>query len=207
MKKWLSLILAATLMFYFTNLVFAFWPDPMEGEPTTLLRQHLEGYFIWHDSSGVHLKVEAATGTKHIFTGVIETDGRIENLMTKTADTNDYSKLSDHDTLKFQLTASDQVSAIDFGIFDGQSVRFELSMDGRKIDGNKIYFGRDGWHPNDAIFSIDYDNDHPDHHGHANIYLGWPWWPGPGPWGALKVKVSPHFMCVESSMGENQELP
>ncbi|HBF39013.1 MAG TPA: hypothetical protein DDW50_17060 [Firmicutes bacterium] len=171
----------ADVLFY--QLVFASWPDNMEDEPTTLLQQHLEGYFIWHDSSGVHLKVAAASGTKHIFTGTIETDGRIENLMTKTSDANDYSKLRDHDILKFQLTVSDQVSAIDFEILDGQSVRFELLMDGKKIDVNKIYFGNDGWHPNEATFTIDYDDDHPHHHyhEHTDIYFWWPWWPGLGP--------------------------
>ncbi|HBF39192.1 MAG TPA: hypothetical protein DDW50_17965, partial [Firmicutes bacterium] len=180
MKKWLTLILAVIFMFCFANFAFAFWPDNMEGEPTPLLQQYLEGYFIWNDSSGFHLKVATANGAKHIFTGVIGTDGRIENLMTQTFDPDDYSRLIDHDTLKFRLTASNQISAMNFNVWYGHSMRFELSMDGRKIDVNNIYIGRDGWHPNSAAFFLEYDEDHVDYPEHEHIIFNW-WWPVPGP--------------------------
>ena len=183
MKKWMILSLTVILTLGFTNLVLAAWPTNMEGEPVALLQQHLEGYFIWHDGSGIHLKVAAANGLKHTFTGIIETDGRIENVMSKTSDSSDYSRLFYHDTLKFQLSASDQISAIDFNIWDGRYVRFELSMDGQKIDTNKIYFGSDGWHPNNSIFTIDYD-DEPRIHEHIIFNWWWPWpvfGPHPGP--------------------------
>ncbi|HBF39752.1 MAG TPA: hypothetical protein DDW50_20865 [Firmicutes bacterium] len=181
MKKWLTLTLAVAMTLCFGNLVCAYWPTNMEGEPVGLLQQHLEGYFIWHDGSGFHLKVVAADGVQHIFTGVIDTDGRIENIMTKSSDSSDYSRLtSDRETLKFQLSGVGQVAAIDFNVFRGRSVKFELSMDGKKIDVNKIYFGPDGWHPNNAVFSVDYHDDdyHDDYSVHEHIILNW-WWPWP----------------------------
>ena len=179
MKKWLTLIFTVILVFCFANFAFAFWPHNIEREPTAFLQQHLEGYFIWHDSSGFHLKVATADGERHIFSGVIETDGRIENLMTIAFDPHDYSHLIDRDTLKFRLTASDQILAIDFNLWYGHSVRFELSMDGRRIDVNNIYIGKDGWHPNSAAFFLEYDEDHVDYPEHEHIIFNW-WWPLPG---------------------------
>lgn len=185
MKKCLtSIVLTVVMTLCFANLVFAEWPSNMEWEPVTLIQQNLTGYYIWHDSSGIHLRVAATGGEKHIFNGVIETDGRIENLMTKTADINDYSRLSGSDTLKFQLSVSGQgtaisaetaMGAIDFNIFDGSFVKFQLSMDGQKIDANQIYFGKDGWHPNNATFTIYYDRDA---RVREHIILNW-WWPWP----------------------------
>jgi hypothetical protein len=147
----------------------------MEGEPAALLQQHLEGYFIWHDSSGVHLK--AVSGNeRHIFSGKIATDGRIENIMTKSVDDSDYCRLSYGDTLKFQLTAESGTAGIDFNIFGGRVARFELFTDGQKTNINQIYFGSEGWHPNDPYFSIRYEDDPPERdHIMFHWFWGIPW--------------------------------
>jgi hypothetical protein len=176
MKKWCTFILVMIMIFCFTNLVFAAWPTNMEGKPYTLLQHHSEGYFIWHDISGMHLRVATVNGENHVFTGTIETNGRIENIMVKSLDDRDYSRLIHHDTLVFQLTTAGESFGIDFNLLDSLVIKFELFMDGHKIDPHKIYFGNDGWHPNDATFSI-YDSEGSP--GTEHIILDWDWW---GPW-------------------------
>jgi hypothetical protein len=177
MKRSFIVFLGIVAVFWVIGSVFAAWPLNLEGEPVLLNGSagNPDGYFIWHDGSGIHLRV-ATSNEKHVFSGYISTDGRFENIMTKSSDEGDFSRLTRSDKLQFQLTTDTKVSGIDWTIFDGRFIRFNLSKDGQQIDINQIYLGKDGWHPSDADFSIHY-SDHPEVHEH--IFLNWFWW---GPW-------------------------
>ncbi len=193
MKKWLSVILLAALTLGSASLTLAAWPSNFEGKPVKLLDGPNEGYFIWSDKDGLHLRVKTK-GEAHVFSGRIYTNGNFDNILVKTFHDQDNFDNSGPNEIRFRLTATDKFAGIDFYVTEGQYVDFDLSMDGHKVDANRVFIGRDGWHPGDSKFTIlCSDGERPERSRTVIIFDGWdrpefgpgprrPHGPRPAPW-------------------------
>jgi hypothetical protein len=182
MKRWLTVILIVTATLGCASMAFAAWPTNFEGKPRLLLQEQDAAYFLWHDADGVHIRA-ITDGDQHVFNGSIATNGKLENIMTKTAAERDYARLSNSGgRLNFRLTAAANPAGIDLFVVGGSKVKFSLEIDGRKISPSQIFVGAEGWSPGDSIFTISYRKDldlDDDCHSHTTIILGpdWFWWP------------------------------
>jgi len=83
----------------------------------------------------------------HPFARLFENDRR---------DSQDRVKLDkERDTIKFRFDNSGcDVDGINFRIIGGNKVKFDLYMDGRRIDSSEIYIGEEGWHPGRSAFTM-----------------------------------------------------
>jgi hypothetical protein len=182
MKRCLTLMLIALITLGCATAALAAWPANFEGKPNLMRHEPTDAYFIWHDRDGVHIRVTSKEDSQ-VFTGSITTDGKLENIMVKSTGNRDYSRLIDNGKLNFRLTAADNPAGIDFSIIRGETVKFNLEIDGQRINPSQIFVGAEGWNPGDSRFSICYnEEDHEDqeleHDSHTTVIIGfdWFWW-------------------------------
>ena len=146
-KVFIALVMGLTLVFLSGAALAATWHAPVEGVPQALLQWDTRGYFIWHDNDGMHLRVRAML-RPHTFTGVIQTDGQFISYHDKQLEPGDYFTLdSDHNTLRFKLSVVGGVDGIDFKILGGTYLRFDLGMNGYRVNPTEIFLGEDNWQP------------------------------------------------------------
>ncbi len=194
-RKSVRLALALLIVFCFTSYVSAARLPRLNGEPAAFEPGNSQGYFIWQDKEGVHVRT-TTFGKEHIFSGVIRTDGKFSDVFGKLAQADDFFNVSDNqDKITFQFTDAGQSSGIDFYFKNATYLNFSLSMDGDEINSDDIFIGKDGWHPASYKFTVRHDQS--DWHSEEGtvIVIGDPWfWTDFGVWGPLHSSGYRHGM-------------
>jgi hypothetical protein len=171
MKKFAAFLVLAFTLVALSTSAFA-WGPKIDEKPDTLRPGHSQGYFIWRDQTGFHLWT-TTRGQRHVFTGTITTDGdRFEvrsqglengndrpfgNLFNKNRrNRQDSVKVdNDRDTIRFRFeNDGSDLDGINFRVAGGSKVKFDLYLDGRRIDPNEIFIGEEGWHPGRSAFTM-----------------------------------------------------
>jgi len=185
MKRWIIIVCGALVCLI--GLAYASLVIDFEGKPKMFQQKDIQGYFIWGDDEGVHLRA-VASGEKHVFTGTVYSDGRIEDIEEKSFnDADDFSHLKEHNhTVSFQFTPSGEAVGIDFYVYRCKAMDFDFYLDGDKISSDQIFVGHEGWHPGSNKFTLNYEknSDNNDRSDNSVIIItspGWWWWGGPGP--------------------------
>jgi hypothetical protein len=153
MKKiTMFLVLVFTLLMC-SSFAFA-WSPRVDGRPDLFRPGETKGYFIWHNENGLHMQM-TTRGKEHVFSGVIHTNGQFRDVKEKNLENGDFYKVSiDKDKIMFRTTTAGGIDGINFKIEGGDYVRFDLFMDGHKIDTREIYVGSKGWHPEHSDFTL-----------------------------------------------------
>jgi hypothetical protein len=184
MKRAMVLIFTL-LMLCFTSYAFASDSPKMDGKPDAFNPGHSNGYFIWQDGKGLHLRT-TTPGVEHVFSGTISTDGTFENVFGKSRGADDSFHVNgDHDKITFKFTSTGGSDGIDLHVSDGSYVGFKLSMDEEDVDPANIFIGHDGWHPGSYKFTLRHDGDSEKYRNDRTVIIvdGPYWWDYPGYWG------------------------
>lgn len=182
MKRWIIPIFIA--MFCLISYIQASISIDFNGKPKMFHPKQIQGYFIWGDDSGVHLRV-AAAGENHVFTGTISSDGKIEDLTEKSFnDADDFSHVKEQNhTINFQFSTSGEAVGVDFYVYQAKAMDFDFYLDGAIITSDQIFVGHEGWHPASNKFTLYYDQDPNDNTSENSVIIiahpGWLWWGGP----------------------------
>lgn len=167
----------------------------LDGQPTMFNLGESTGYFMWQDKEGLHLRTTSEA--KHVFSGVIRTNGKFEDVFGKMAETDDYVHVNrGRDEISFKFTTAGGEAGFDLSLNGGTYIKFDLSMDGEGIDPSNVFIGRDGWHPADYKFTLRNDSDKNSDRNDRTVIIvdGGFWWgwtsphphrhlhPGPGPY-------------------------
>jgi len=179
MKKTFAFLLVFLAVICVPATAFMAWGPSYDGEPDALNPHHISGAFVWHDSSGFHLRT-TTTGDEHTFTGTIHTNGHFLGIDDRFFKNKDYYHYKDQDTIEFQFTTDGRTVGIDFDVADGDFIAFEIYMDGNKISPLQIFVGHNGWHPGDYKFTLDRQ---PNYYEDRNVVIVHPGWYGHGGWG------------------------
>jgi len=148
MRKVTCLIAMVFVFVMMTGTAFA-WSDRSEGRPHQIASGNREsGIFVWHDNSNeLHMRI-ADSERKHVYSGIIQTDGRFFGLEEKQLENGDYLTIDrDRNTIRFRFTSDRDFDGINFKILGGDTVDFDLYRDGKEISRKDIFVGRRGWHP------------------------------------------------------------
>jgi len=185
-KKGVSIVFAVLMVISLTGYAFAAPFLHWEDKPDALRPGNSQGYFIWRDQQGVHIRI-TTSGKLHVFSGMVRTDGEFKDVFGKTDCHDDYFHVEGRQKrIVFRFTSTGDVAGLDFHVQDGKKLSFSLSMDGEEINPNSIYIGAEGWHPESNKFTIDGERPgYPDdNEGQTIIVFDGPWGspPGPGPW-------------------------
>ena len=180
-KKWFSAILVGLFILALTGSAFA-WSGKADisGKPDEFSPNGREGYYIWQDNSGFHIWT-TTRGERHVFSGVIRTDGKLSRVKGHSLEQGDsfkdYSELQgrywfdsqeknrgnrfstggrevnqENDKLNFKFNTTGGSDGLNFRVSNARFVDFDLYIDGRPIQRKKIHIGEDSWHPQSHNF-------------------------------------------------------
>lgn len=193
MKYVARMMVIAFVLICLSGYALAAQSPKLDGQPTMFNPGKSTGYFMWQDNEGLHLRTTSET--KHVFSGVIRTNGRFENVFGKMTETDDYARVNrNRNEISFTFTTAGGEAGVDLALNGGTYIKFDLAMDGEGADPVSIFIGRDGWHPGDYKFTLRNDGDKNSDNNDRTIIIvdGGFWWgwtfphhpyrhPGPGP--------------------------
>lgn len=152
MKKISCFIVLACFLLTLSGTAFA-WSDRSEGAPP-LHPFAPPSLSVWHDRNDTfHVKAADLKG-RHVFSGVIQTDGRFFDVNEKQLENGDFVRVDrDRNAIRFRFTGRgfDEIS---FKVRRGDTLKFNLLKDGYGMSAKEIFIGRSGWHPKDNRFIL-----------------------------------------------------
>ena len=171
MKKITTIFVLAFTLLAMSVTAFA-WGPRMDVKPAAYKAGQNQGYFIWSDNNGFHLWT-TTRGQKHVFSGTITTDGnrfdiKAQGLEDRKTSHPFLAQLgkdrvgkdrvqidNDRDTIRFRFESSGKDSdGMTFKVVGGSRVKFDLYIDGKRINPSDIYIGGEGWHPGSSTFTM-----------------------------------------------------
>lgn len=153
MKKLTGFLVLACFLVSLSGTAFA-WSDRSEGRPNPGHAIGAPSISIWHDHKDeFHVKSTNLRG-QHVFTGVIQTNGRFYDINEKQMENGDFVKVDrDRNAIRFRLTGRG-FDEFDFKVSKGDNLKFDLNIDGRDMPTKQIFIGKNGWHPRDNKFTL-----------------------------------------------------
>ena len=149
MKKLSCLVVLTCFLVTLSGTAFA-WSDRSEGRP----QQNPPSLSIWHDRSDEFHVKSTNLRRQHVFSGVIQTDGRFYDVDDKDLENGDFIKVDrDRNTIRFRFTGHG-TDEVNFRVRRGDNLTFNLNRDGRDMPSHEIFIGRQGWHPRDNKFTL-----------------------------------------------------
>ncbi len=170
-KKSLVLALISLLLIALTSSVSAgSGKAGVNHKPAQLISGGPEGYYLWQDDHGFHIWT-TARGKKHVFSGVIRTDGIISHVRGHRLEGRDsidvYSDSkegfwygfsvseedrpyfgfdgheidTEHDNLYFKFHTARGSDGLSFRLKEASFVDFDLSIDGHQVSHRKYMLG------------------------------------------------------------------
>lgn len=193
MKNTARIMVIIFVLICLSGYALAAQSSKLGGQPTMFKVGENTGYFMWQDKEGLHLRTTSET--RHVFSGVIRTNGRFENVFGKMTEPDDYARVNEErDEINFKFTTAGGEAGLDLSLKGGTYIKFDLSMDGEGADPANIFVGRDGWHPGDYKFTLRNDGAKKSDNKDRTVIIvdGGFWWgwtfphhphrhPGPGP--------------------------
>ena len=131
------------------------WPANVQGQPPSFESGALGGAYLWHDSTGWHLRVTHKNSTEKTFRGTIHVPRGVIRFDRVLNELGDKVKLSPNGkTLTFRFTNYGHVDGIDFRTSCAPKLNFGFKVDGHKLAKDRIFIGATEWHPAHNPFRI-----------------------------------------------------
>jgi len=122
------------------------WPATVQGQPERLHAGSTDGYYVWHDRYGWHLRTTTPQRSPHVFTGRIVSSDNIRSVTMVRDENDDRVSVSGH-TLSFRFVTYNGIDGVNFRVGCTESVAFELRQGGSLIPAYRIFLGRYGRAP------------------------------------------------------------
>lgn len=147
--KRLTCLLATVCVFVMMSGTAFAWSERAEGRPQLIgMAKFSPGVFVWHDrGDALHFRA-SNSGRQHVYSGIIQTDGRFFAVEEQQLENGDYISIDrDRNTIKFRFTTGRGFDGLDFKVRGGETVNFDLYKDGKEMPLQEIFVGKRGWHP------------------------------------------------------------
>ncbi len=130
-----------------------------KGRPGTNFAEGSDGYFVWVDDGGWHVRW-ATKGKKAAFTGSVEVDGNVQEFQAVQKDKKDTIKKTRDNEVTWNATAHDGVDGFDFRLSKSVNyLTFILRQDGRPAQRDRVKLGEKKKNPGGVPFTIDRRRD------------------------------------------------
>src|SRR5579864_8125290 len=126
------------------------WPATVQGQPERLHAGSTDGYYVWHDSYGWHLRTTTPQRSAHVFTGRIVSSDNIRSVTMVRDENDDRVSVSGH-VLSFRFVTYAGIDGVNFRVGCTNSVTFELKQGGNWIPAWRIFLGRYGRAPHNPF--------------------------------------------------------
>lgn len=140
------------------------WSGGVWGRPTSFEAGGTDGYYVWQDTDGMHLRTTDSSGV-YKYSGVIRTRGTFADVHLVKGESDDHVEVVDGGkALRFQFKTAEGIDGIDFHVVGGRRLYLRLDQDGKLIDPANIFLGEDSAHPDHDPFVIHRERER-DHRG------------------------------------------
>jgi len=116
-------------------------PAVVTGAPASFRARLSRGYWIWHDTTGWHLRVTHATSARTVFTGVITATNPMTTVRVRDERRDTVVRSADRRTTTFRLTNYGGVDGLDVTAGCSSTVTFRLLADGHLVTPSRIHLG------------------------------------------------------------------
>jgi hypothetical protein len=131
------------------------WPDWVNGQPAGFEAGANGGVYLWHDTSGWHLRVTHKTDDRVSFGGTIVTRGMfsdVEGVMLERGDQFEVSP--DHHAITFRFMNYGHIDGLDFRTHCAPALEFSFQADGHQLPANRAVIGHEDRHPDTDPFPV-----------------------------------------------------
>ena len=144
----LAAIFALVTAFALVGTALA-WPDLIEGRPYNLEAGGTAGYYLWQRDEGFVLAMTGpAHQPGHIFTGVLETDGRFSEIRLLRAERPDgYAVRENDQRIRFHFRTHADLDGLGFDVVGGTHLTSTLLIDGERAPVRRIFMGQRAINP------------------------------------------------------------
>ncbi len=126
----------------------------MQGVPLTLKAGARAGDYLWHSSTGWHLRVTHPGTAKVVFTGRIVSSAPMTFTPWRLEKGDTITLSTDKKTLTYKFNNYGRIDGIDFKTACAQRLTIYASINGRKLSPSRIWLGQHGRHPLENRFVV-----------------------------------------------------
>ena len=131
------------------------WPPRVQGEPAGINPKTSAAVYMWHDSSGWHIRVTHHTTNLRTFSGQLTTTGKFARVSAVRLEKSDtFSVSSDQHDITFLFKNFGHIDGLDFHTHCAPSIKFAFQSDGKTSPPSRIVIGHNGTHPKHDPFVI-----------------------------------------------------
>jgi hypothetical protein len=123
------------------------WPATVQGKPLAFVAGARAGDYIWHDSTGWHLRFTHPGSAKVVFSGTVVSSAALSVHPYRLEAGDTFALSADKKTLTYRFTNYGHIDGLDFRTACADRLWFRGSMAGVKLPVNRIWIGRAGHHP------------------------------------------------------------
>ena len=113
----------------------------MIGRPASFHAGLARGYWIWHDTTGWHLRATHASTARTVFTGVITATNPMTTVKVRDEAHDRVVRSADRRTTTFRFTNYGGVDGLDLTAGCSATVTFRLYADGALVAPSRIHLG------------------------------------------------------------------
>ena len=130
----------------------------LAARPDGLDRGDASGVYLWHRAGvyhGFHLETTdpAKTGA-HLYTGVISTNGKFEDVQLVHAENDDSATIDGNGNLDYSFETYSGIDGVDWRVDGGTEMTFTLYEDGQLMSTSTINLGDKDTHPATDPFTL-----------------------------------------------------
>ena len=130
------------------------WPASVQGVPSTLKAGARAGDYLWHSSTGWHLRVTHPGTAKVVFTGRIVSSAPMTFTPWRLEKGDTITLSADKKTLTYKFNNYGRIDGIDFKTACAQRLTISAAINGRKLSPSRIWLGHYGRHPLENRFVV-----------------------------------------------------
>ncbi len=130
------------------------WPASVQGKPSFLKAGSRAGDYIWHDSTGWHLRVTHPGSKKVVFTGRIAASAALTVTPFRLEKGDTITLSADKKSLTYKFYNYGYLDGIDFKTACAHRLAFGGSMAGHKLPVSRIWLGHRHRHPLENPFVV-----------------------------------------------------
>jgi hypothetical protein len=123
------------------------WPASVQGKPATFQAGARAGDYIWHSSTGWHLRFTHPGTRRVVFSGKIVSNTPLTVAGYRLEGGDSFALSADGLTLTYRFVNFGRTDGLDFRTACATRLWFKGSMAGAKLPPGRIWLGRAGRHP------------------------------------------------------------
>jgi hypothetical protein len=123
------------------------WPASVQGQPLAFHAGARAGDYLWHSSTGWHIRFTHVGSAKAVFTGTIVSNTPLTVASYKFEAGDSFVLSADKMTLTYRVTNYGRIDGLDFRTACATRLLFRGSLAGAKLPTGRIWIGHWGRHP------------------------------------------------------------